>query len=295
MSSRAQQPAPNAHTDIRLPQGLPWPTRRWSRTTYYYVVSASNGNCLSAPSATVPATPNQVCALTAPTGVLATAGNQQVTITWNISDAGSLSYVVSRGTAAGGPYGTVIPNPNPAGTIDTVVNTGQAIITWLLSAMAVAPRPIRPRLLPSRSARPLVPINVAAVADNSNGNINVSWAPATTGPTPTGYTVSHGRMRLDRHRGGHQSDAHDLCGPWDRLTAGNDVLLCGECQQCEWHLCVGQLRCCVCCVLQFATVPTGVTATAGISRVTVSWTASTKGPTSYQVKRGTLSQGIHGT
>ena len=38
-------------------------------------------------------------------------------------------------------------------------------------------------------------------------------------------------------------------------------------------------------------VPTGVKATAGISRVTVSWTASTGSPTSYEVKRATSSGG----
>jgi hypothetical protein len=39
------------------------------------------------------------------------------------------------------------------------------------------------------------------------------------------------------------------------------------------------------------TVPTGVNATAGIGRVTVSWTASTGSPTSYEVKRATSSGG----
>src|SRR5262245_21445429 len=38
-----------------------------------------------------------------PTGVIATAGNQQVVLTWNAS-AGATSYPVSRSTTTGGPY-----------------------------------------------------------------------------------------------------------------------------------------------------------------------------------------------
>jgi hypothetical protein len=38
-------------------------------------------------------------------------------------------------------------------------------------------------------------------------------------------------------------------------------------------------------------VPSGVSATAGISRVTVRWTASTGSPTSYEVKRGNAAGG----
>ncbi len=51
----------------------------------------------------------------APTGVSATAGNQQVALTWNAS-SGATSYNLKRGTASGGPYTTVA---SPTGTSAT--------------------------------------------------------------------------------------------------------------------------------------------------------------------------------
>jgi fibronectin type 3 domain-containing protein len=284
----------DAHTDIPVATGTTLADSALvNGTTYYYVVSASNGNCLSAPSATVPATPNQVCALTAPTGVLATAGNQQVTITWNISDAGSLSYVVSRGTAAGGPYGTVIPNPNPAGTIDTVVNNGTSYyyVVTVSNGSCTSPNSAEVTAKPVCTP-PLVPINVAAVADNSNGNINVSWAPATTGPTPTGYTVSHGTNATGPFTvvATNQTPT-TFADPGTGLTAGTTYYYVVSASNASGTCASVNSGAASAVSCNSPTVPTGVTATAGISRVTVSWTASTKGPTSYQVKRGTALAG----
>jgi fibronectin type 3 domain-containing protein len=221
------------------------------------------------------------------------AGNQQVTLTWPISDAGSLSYVVSRGTAAGGPYGTVVPSPNPAGTIDTAVNNGTTYyyVVTVSNGTCTSPNsaevPAKPVCTP-----PLVPINVAAVADNSNGNINVSWAPAATGPTPTGYTVSYGMNATGPFTvvATNQTPT-TFADPGTGLTAGTTYYYVvsasnasGTCASVNSGA-ASALSC------NSPTVPTSVKATAGISRVTVSWTASTKGPTSYLVKRGTAAAG----
>jgi len=73
-------------------------------TTYYYVVSAANSHGESGNSAEVSATP--IAPPSAPTGLTATAGNQQVTLNWTAS-TGATSYNVKRSTTNGSGYTTV--------------------------------------------------------------------------------------------------------------------------------------------------------------------------------------------
>jgi len=58
----------------------------------------------------------------APTGLAATAGNQQVSLTWSAS-SGATSYNVKRGTASGGPY-TTISSPGTTSYADSSVTNG---------------------------------------------------------------------------------------------------------------------------------------------------------------------------
>ena len=284
----------DAHTDIAVPTGTTLADSPLvNRTTYYYVVSASNGNCLSAPSAAVPATPNQVCALTAPMNVVATAGNQQVTLTWPISDAGSLSYVVSRGTAAGGPYGTVVPSPNPAGTIDTAVNNGTTYyyVVTVSNGTCTSPNsaevPAKPVCTP-----PGVPINVAAVPDSANnGIIKVSWQPAATGPTPTGYTVSRGTTTATFTAVSTNQTPTNFTDLAANLIAGTNYYYeisasnaGGTCVS-DNSAPAGPARSC-----STPVAPISLTATRGVGQVVLNWTAST-GATSYDVRRATVSGG----
>src|SRR5208282_3364868 len=85
-------------------------------TTYYYVVSAVNSSGQSANSNEVSATPVSAATVpSAPTGLTATAGDQQVILNWNAS-SGATGYHVKRGTTSGGPYTQVAA---PGGTSDT--------------------------------------------------------------------------------------------------------------------------------------------------------------------------------
>ena len=92
-------------------------------TTYYYVVSAVNasgeGPNSSQASATpvAPATPPA-----APTGLIATAGNAQISLTWNVS-TGATSYNVKRSTTSGGPY-TVVKSPTATNYTDPGLTNG---------------------------------------------------------------------------------------------------------------------------------------------------------------------------
>lgn len=93
-------------------------------TQYFYVVSALDSAGESANSAQVSATP--VAAMAAipptPTGVVAAAGNAQVSLTWS-SSTGATSYHIKRSTTSGGPY-TQVSAPSSAAFIDTSLTNG---------------------------------------------------------------------------------------------------------------------------------------------------------------------------
>jgi len=78
-------------------------------TTYYYVVSGSNTAGEGPNSSQVSATPTSgPTPPPAPTGLAATPGNAQVSLTWNAA-SGATSYNVKRATTNGGPYSTIAP------------------------------------------------------------------------------------------------------------------------------------------------------------------------------------------
>jgi fibronectin type 3 domain-containing protein len=92
-------------------------------TKYFYVVEAGDSAGMSANSAEVNATPvAPVTAPAAPVGVVATAGNAQVALSWSAS-TGATGYVVKRGTASGGPY-TQIATPTAVTFTDTGLTNG---------------------------------------------------------------------------------------------------------------------------------------------------------------------------
>ena len=86
-------------------------------TTYYYVATAVNSAGESGNSNQASATPN-VSIPPAPTGLTATAGNGQVSLSWSAS-SGATSYNVKRATTNGGPYTTVATS-----TTTSYTNTG---------------------------------------------------------------------------------------------------------------------------------------------------------------------------
>ncbi|MEK6304174.1 MAG: fibronectin type III domain-containing protein [Acidobacteriota bacterium] len=93
-------------------------------TTYYYVVSASNGAGEGPNSSQVSATP--IAAPTppaAPTGLTATPGNAQVSLSWNAS-SGATSYNVKRSTINGGPYSTIAPGIGTTSYLNTGLTNG---------------------------------------------------------------------------------------------------------------------------------------------------------------------------
>lgn len=107
-------PGSNSFTDTGLSNG----------TRYFYVVSAVNSNGESANSSEVNATPTAPAVPPAmPTGLQATAGNAQVSLSWDAS-TGATSYNVKRSTANGGPFSATLASPAVTNYIDTAVTNG---------------------------------------------------------------------------------------------------------------------------------------------------------------------------
>jgi hypothetical protein len=125
------------YTQIAAPTGTNYADNSVSNgTKYYYVVSAYNSYGQSASSAEVSATPAAPATPpSAPTGLTATAGNAQVSLTWTAS-AGATSYHVKRSTTSGGPY-TQVAAPTIASDADTGLTNGTTYY-YVVSALNVA-------------------------------------------------------------------------------------------------------------------------------------------------------------
>jgi hypothetical protein len=103
-------------------------------TAYFYVVSAVNTAGESANSTETSATP-ALPVPAVPTGLNATAGDAQVSLSWTAS-SGATSYHVKRATVTGGPY-TQIAAPTVTTDIDTGRTNGTAYF-YVVSAVNTA-------------------------------------------------------------------------------------------------------------------------------------------------------------
>ena len=162
-------------------------------TTYYYVISAGNSAGESANSGQVSATPSTTATLPpAPTGVVATAGNMQVSLTWNAS-AGAVSYQVKRATVTGGPY-TQTGTPTVTSFTDTGLTNGTTYFYVIVASntAGLSPNSAQVSAIPSAITGTIIQVNVDAF---SNRHVISSYVygtnfPATTADiTATGTTL----------------------------------------------------------------------------------------------------------
>ncbi|MDQ3259012.1 MAG: fibronectin type III domain-containing protein, partial [Acidobacteriota bacterium] len=148
-------------------------------TTYYYVVSAVNANGESDNSAEASATP--LAPPAAPTGLTATAGNAQVSLTWTAS-AGATSYNVKRATTAGGPYASIVTGVTTTGYTNTGLVNGTTYY-YVVSAVNANGESANSSEASATTA-PAVPTGLTAAAGNAQ--VRLSWN-ASAGAT--GYKI----------------------------------------------------------------------------------------------------------
>jgi fibronectin type 3 domain-containing protein len=160
-------------------------------TKYYYVVTATNGEDTSANSVEVNATP-----LAAPTGVTATPGNGNVSLSWG-TVTGAANYTVQRSTTSGSGYVTVATNVSATTYKDTTTANNTTYYYRVIAANGSGSSggSTQASATPEPPA-PATPTGVAATA--GNGNVSLSWTAASgatsyvvsrTTTTGVGYTV----------------------------------------------------------------------------------------------------------
>ena len=155
-------------------------------TTYFYVVSASNSAGESPNTSEVSATPQPPPPPAAPTGLGATPGNGQVSLSWNPS-AGATSYTVKAALTTGGPY-DAFTQPGVTGT--TFVNAGLSNGTtyyYVVSASNASGEgadSIEKAATPQPPPPPAAPAGLGATAGNAQ--VVLSW---TAAAGATSYTV----------------------------------------------------------------------------------------------------------
>lgn len=140
-------------------------------TTYFFEVAAVNGTQVGAKSAEVSAKPVAPPPLPAPTGLTATAGDKQVSLTWN-AVTGATSYNVYRGTSSNGESSTPVATGL---TTPSFVNTGLTDGTTYFFEVAA--------------------VNGTAVGDKS-AEASAKPAPPPPPPAPTGLTATAGNQQV---------------------------------------------------------------------------------------------------
>ena len=199
-------PTSNSYTDTGLTNG----------TKYFYVVSAVNSGGESANSSEVSATPSApLTAPATPTGLHATGGNAQVSLSWSASTSAA-SYNVKRSTTNGGPYNTAIASPTVTNYSDTTVTNGTTYY-YVVSAVNTA----------GQSANST---QASATPASPTANVTITVNPAQTKPISpyiyginfySGVTGAPPQLTFDR-AGGNRWTAYN----WETnaSNAGSDYL-----------------------------------------------------------------------
>ena len=156
--------------------------------TYYYEVTADNaageGPASAQSSGATPAVP--VTVPVAPTGVNATAGNGQVTVSWT-GVTGATSYNIYRSSSQGSQGSKIGTSPGTSYADGTAANG----TTYYYEVTALNAAGEGPASTQSAGATPTVPVTVPAAptgvnATARNAQVSVTW---TASPTATSYKV----------------------------------------------------------------------------------------------------------
>src|SRR6202789_1669256 len=241
-------------------------------TKYSYVVSASNSASASPNSAEVSATPT-LAPPAVPTGLAATAGNAQVTLTWNAA-TGATSYHLKRSTTSGAETQIAAPASNSFtdtavtnGTkyfyeVSAVNSTGESANSNEINATPTAPAaaPSAPTGLQGAAGNAQVVLTWTASTGATSYHVKRSTTSGTetqiSAPTSTSFTdttVTNGTKYFyvvsAVNANGESANSNEVSAtPTAPATA--------------------------------PATPTGLQATGGNAQISLTWNAST-GPTSY--------------
>jgi fibronectin type 3 domain-containing protein len=245
-------------------------------TTYYYVVTASNGTCSSVNSPEAPASPACVPP-SVPASVTATPGNMQVVLAWTPSSGGAVSYEVSRSTTTGGPY-TSVGKPTSAGYTDTKLVNGTAYyyVVTASNGKCSSASSVQVSAVPLCTP-PTLPTAVKATPGDSK--VALSWTASTNGPTS--YTVSRAEGTgaytiLGTPTTTSFTDSTAVNGhTYSYVVSASN----GTCSS-DNTTAVTATPAAVCAQV----APTGLTATSVSQKVTINWTAAA-GAVDYDISR----------
>ena len=221
----------------------------------------------------------------APTGFVATAGNAQVSFTWNAS-AGATGYYVKRATVSGGPY-TQIAAPSTTSYTDTGLANGTAYY-YVVSAFNSAGQSANSS---QASATPVAPTTPPAAptglqATAGNTQVSLMW---TSSAGATSYHVKRATING---------------GPYTQVSAPTSASFSdtGLTNGTTYYYVVSglnaagesanssQANATPTAPATPPAAPTGLQAVAGNAQVYLTWSATT-GATSYSVQRSTTSGG----
>lgn len=152
-------------------------------TTYYYVIEAFDGACESIASSQAGATP--CAAPNAPTGLSATAGGNEVTLTWTAPSGSVNSYNVKRSTTSG--EEETISNVMTTSLEDTTAVAG-ATYYYEVSALEGTCESANSSEV---SATPCLPPNAPAIqsAVIAANQVTISWSAPGGSPAAAAYNV----------------------------------------------------------------------------------------------------------
>jgi fibronectin type 3 domain-containing protein len=222
---------------------------------------------------------------TTPTGLMATAGNAQVILTWTAS-ANATTYNVKRGATTGGPY-TLLSSPAAANFTDTTVTNGSTYF-YVVSAANSAGESTNSA---EASAKPTAPTQVPAapsglIATPANTQVSLTW---TASATATSYNVKRATTT-----GGPYTKISSPTSPSfadTGLTNGTTYFyVVSAVNSAGESVNSAEVSAKPTAPAQAPAAPTGLMATPANAQVSLAWTAST-GATSYNVKRSTTTGG----
>jgi fibronectin type 3 domain-containing protein len=254
--------------------------------TYFYVVTAVDSAGESTDSAPAAVTPDPTITTPAvPTGLAATAGNTQATLTWSAS-SGATGYHVKRGTTSGGPY-TQVAAPTSSSYTDTSLTNGTTYY-YVVSAFDSAgesTNSVQVSATPVAAATiPTAPTNLAATAGNTQATL--TWS-ASSGAT--GYHVK----RAATSGGPYTQVAAPTSSSYTDTSLTNGTTyyyVVSALDSAGESANSAQVSAQPVAPIVIAAPPTGLAATAGNAQASLTWSASS-GATGYHVKRATTNGG----